>query len=135
MTKSVPRFPTLPFFFGVIFLLMGLFMSAAILFNLTQLPAYPVAGVWPAALSLNSNVPYPQRPEDCTYTQTYYSNDGVGTRQPSAEEQAANQQNQQTCLDSLSFNRQTALRQDVSIAVVFMVLGMGLLLTMPFYRV
>lgn len=135
MIKSAPRFPTVPFFFGVIFLLLGLFMSAAILFNLTQLPAYPVSGVWPSALSLNSNMPYPSRPEDCTYTQTYYGNDSGSTRQPTPEEQTANQQNQQTCLDSLSYNRQTALRQDVSIAIVFTVLGMGLLLTMPFYRV
>lgn len=134
ISKSLPQFPTLPFFFGVVFLLVGVFAAIRIVINIKTMDQYPVQGVMPVSLSLTPNTPYPQRAEDCTYTPLYYEPDGRSTRQPTELEQKTDQDNQKRCLDSLEFNRQSAKRNDMATAGLFLLLGVGLLVTMPLYR-
>lgn len=114
--------------------MIGAFAAVRFALNITTMDQYPVQGVLPVSLSLTPNTPYPQRPEDCTYTPMYYSADGQSSREPNEVERKTDEENQSRCLDSLAFNRQVAQRTDMATAAFFLLLGLGLLATMPFYR-
>lgn len=134
LSKSLPQFSTAPFFFGAIFFMVGVFAAGRVVINIQTMSQYPLQGVLPVSLALTPNVPYPQRAEDCTYSPLYYEPDGRSTRQPTEMEQKTDEDNQQRCLDSLEFNRQNAKHNDVATAAFFLLLGVGLLASLPFYR-
>lgn len=133
-SKPLQMFPSLPFFFGTLFFIVGVFALARVLINVATMEQYPVQGVMPVSLTLTPNIPYPQRAEDCTYTPLYYEPDGRTSRQPTELERKTDEDNQRRCLDGLEFNRQNAKRNDIATAVLFLALGLGLLATMPMYR-
>jgi hypothetical protein len=114
---------------AAISLVVGVLASAKLGYNLFRSPdVYPYGGVLPdVGLSSANQPPFYQKEIDCQYSQVYYDERGEA-RQATETEQKLNNENMKRCLDSVSFMREQAKEQDITVAAFFTLGGLGLLI-------
>lgn len=116
---------------GMILLLVGIYASLRLGINLVAFDKYPQEGV----ISLNfAGAPYFQKEQDCSYPAVYFE-DGTSAERPATEgEMKRDAENQRTCLQSVADARETAKKNDISQALLFLFMGAGLLLSRRFIK-
>jgi hypothetical protein len=113
-------------FIGVVLLLIGIYATVRTAVNLVAFEKYPSTGV----LTLNfSGMPaYMQREQDCFYPMTYTTPNGA-PRAATADEKENEKKQQEICLSGVADARENAKVNDISQALLFLVLGAGVLIS------
>lgn len=112
-------------FFGVLFLLIGIYATAHTLFNIYALPKYPQSGVLSLPI-FASYTPSYGREQDCTYPRVYYDPEGK-LRSANTEEKIQEEKEQGNCLSGITESREAARQNDIHQSAFFLFLGVGLL--------
>ena len=118
-------------YIAIIFLLIGIYAAVHTAANFAM-PSYPQTGV--LAFNTSGNPPIIQRVSDCTYNQTYYSQDGTSQREPTATEKKQAAMDKQRCIDGINETVQQVKIMDIASAAFFLFMGIGLLSSLRLLR-
>lgn len=118
-------------FIGIFILLIGIYAAVHTAINFA-LPNYPQSGV----LAINtSGSPFNiQRVSDCNYARLYYEPDGIILRQPTATEKKQDKMDKDRCLAGITELVQEVKMADISVSVLFLFVGLGLLFSTRFLK-
>lgn len=130
LKSSFPKLYPLVNFIAVVLLLTGIYCFIRIGINMVMFPKYPTTGV--LNISFTGYPPYSQREEDCTSPQIYYTQDGSKTRQPTDEEKSQEKDTLKRCVEGVIESREAAKVNDLSQAILFSFVGLGILITRKF---
>lgn len=122
-------------FFGVVLLLTGIFAIGRTAANLYFFGSkYPQGGV--LAINTSGQPLYYQRESDCNYPPAMPMYDQEGKIMPvSPQQDKIDTQNRENCLAGVKDVREQAKMNDIAIAILFTLLGSGILATRKFFFV
>lgn len=121
MNESIHKAPSWVTFSGLLFLLVGIFLSARTLLNFFLLPEYPATGI--VSLSgLFGFAPFYPKEEDCLYM-PYPEVDVISGIAPDQERQ------KESCLNNIKETRKQVRMSDITISLFFLFMGAGVLAT------
>lgn len=110
---------------GLILLLIGIYGGARTIVNMKFFEKYPTTGIY-------SMYGYMEREEDCEYPMTYSTPDGKN-RPATDEEKEAEMKQKEICLSRVTSSRANARVNDVSMSLLFVLLGAGVLLSKKYF--
>jgi len=125
------RFNSVIMFLGLVILLIGIFASARTIINFSAFGKYPTTGVLnlsPFGFPLLS-----AREEDCIQVgaSTYFTQDNK-PRPPTDDEKISEKRNYNSCVGSVIQSREAAKANDISLSLLLLILGSGLLISNRF---
>jgi len=110
---------------GLVLLLVGIYASVRTTINLIFFEKYPVNGV--LTINIGAYPPYySQREEDCQYPMSYFTPNGE-PRPATDDEKSYEKKQLEICLSGVAQARESAKINDVSMAGLFLLLGIGVL--------
>ncbi len=115
---------------AVLIIFIGLYSSAKTAVNFLFFKKYPTTGV--LTFNFTGSSPYGQREEDCYYPQSYTTQDGK-QRAPTEEEKTNDKKQKEICLSGILSSRQESKINDVSLSILLLVLGWGLLFSRKYF--
>lgn len=110
---------------GLILLLIGTYGAVRTMVNMKFFDKYPTTGIY-------NMYGYEEREEDCEYPMTYTTPEGQ-PREKTDEERDAELKQKEICLSRVAASRENTQVNDVSLSLLFLFLGGGVLLTKKYF--